>query len=411
MSEKSAFTGATVFDGWQLRADAALVIQGGRVTNVVGEDELPEDIARTHMDGGVIAPGLVDLQVNGGGGVMLNDSPDTETIRKIADAHCRAGTTSILPTLISDDRETTLAAMNAARKALVEDIPGALGLHLEGPHLSSVRKGAHDAAAIRPMDDEDCRTLCSLAGEIPSLLLTVAPEAASLDQIARLAGTGAIVSLGHTDCGLETAVAAVEAGATCVTHLFNAMSQLGSREPGLVGAALESGNLNVGLIADGFHVDPASVRIAVRAKRGPGRIFLVSDSMLPMGTGMTEFTLNGRRVLRQNGRLTLADGTLAGADTDLASSVRFMIDVVGLGKEEALRMATLNPAVVLGREKEIGCLAPGSRADFICLDDDFRVKRTWRGGTVVAGSWGETGQLSSRDLSPPWHSRDETGLS
>jgi len=382
MSESTVFTGATIFDGWQCRKDAALVIHGARVAAVVDDNELSGDIVRTHLDGGMIAPGFVDLQVNGGGGVLLNDAPSAGTIREIADAHCGVGTTSFLPTLISDDRETTLAAMDAVRKALAEEVSGVLGLHLEGPHLSSARKGAHDLAALRPMEEEDCRTLCGLAGELPSLLLTVAPEVVTPDQIARLAGAGAIVSLGHTNCGVEMAVAASDAGATCVTHLFNAMSQLGSREPGLVGAAFESGNLHAGLIADGFHVDPASIRIAMRAKRGPGRIFLISDSMLPMGTGMTEFTLNGRRVLRRGGRLTLEDGTLAGADTELASAVRFMIDVVGVGTDEALRMATLYPAEVLGREHEIGCLASGSRADFIWLDDDFRVRRTWRGGTA-----------------------------
>lgn len=236
------------------------------------------------------------------------------------------------------------------------------------------------------MEDEDCSQLCALAGELPSLLLTVAPESVAPVQITKLSNAGATVSLGHTDTDYKTAKAAVAAGATCVTHLFNAMSQLKNRSPGLVGATLDSEVLFAGLIADGIHVDPAVIRIAVRAKRGAGRLFLVTDAVAPLGTNMKEFTLNDRKILRNKGRLTLSDGTLAGADLDMISAVRFMNSEIGLEVDEALRMASLYPAQLLKREKEIGSLVTGACAEFIHLDSQLQVGSVWRGSKCVRES-------------------------
>ena len=376
----TAYTGAEIFDGLGRHQNTALVVRVGRNVDICHDTNLPLDIERQELDGGLLAPGLVDLQVNGGGGVMFNNAPAAETISTICEAHGRRGTTSLLPTLVSDTVKNTQAAIAAAREAIASNVPGMAGLHLEGPHLSITRKGAHDPALIRPMTEKDCRAMEELAAEIPSLLLTVAPESASPMQIGRLKAAGAVVSLGHTDCSFETAVKAAQSGAACATHLFNAMSQLGSREPGLVGAVLETGAMHAGVIADGFHSDAASIRIALRAKSGPGRIFLVSDSMATIGSEITEFTLNGRRILRSKGRLTLPDGKLAGADIDLISAVRFMVSRVGLEVDEALRMATFYPAQLLGRSAEIGTLRPNSRADFVHLNDDLQVIGVWRDG-------------------------------
>ena len=379
-----AYVGATIFDGFRRHYDAALVVDGDTVANIAGATNLPVGCRRINLSGGLIAPGLVDLQVNGGGGRMLNNSPDLDTIRVICDAHCKFGTTSLLPTLITDTPDNTRAAIAAIKMSVAHNVPGVIGLHLEGPHLSVARKGAHDPARIRKMGDDDCALLEQLAAELPSLLLTIAPESTTGDQIRRLSAAGAIVSIGHTDASFATAIDAAKNGATCVTHLFNAMSQIGNREPGLVGAALETQSLFAGIIADGFHVDATCIKIALRAKRGPGKMFLISDAMATIGSDIDDFDLNGRQIYRREGRLMLSDGTLAGADLNLISAVRYMVNSIGVDADEALRVGALYAAQLLGRSSEIGCLLPGARADFIFLDDELQLNQVWRSGLIVS---------------------------
>ncbi len=376
----TAYTGAEIFDGEKRHAGAALLVENGQVVDVVHAGDLPSKFNEVALDGGIMSAGFVDLQVNGGGGLMLNNAPDVDTIQTICNAHFQFGTTSLLPTLITDTPSQTGRAIEAAKLAVSQDVPAADGLHLEGPHLSVGRKGAHDPALIRTMTEADCERLVILAGELPNLLLTVAPESVSLTQINRLSDAGAIISLGHTDSEYPAVQAAEEAGATGITHLFNAMSQLGNREPGMVGAALESGRLYAGLIADGIHVDAATIGIAMRSKNPPGRIFLVTDAMASVGSDLTEFVLNDRRILRRDGRLVLTDGTLAGADLNMISAVRFMVEAVGTEIDEALRMASLYPAELLKRTDEIGRLGAGTNADFIHLDDALNINGVWRRG-------------------------------
>ena len=383
MSTPIAITGARIFDGDLWHDDSALVVDGGKVAAIVARHELPEGVRAVEMDGLAVVPGFVDLQVNGGGGVLLNERPDEGGIRTICAAHARFGTTALLPTLITDTPAVTEAAIAAGIAAKRTAVPGFLGLHLEGPHLSVARKGAHDPALIRPMDQTDLDRTIAARKELDALMMTVAPENATDAQIAALAAAGVAVSLGHSDCRYAEAAAAIEAGAHMMTHLFNAMSPLGHREPGMVGAALDIGHLNAGLIADGFHVDPVSIRVALRAKRGPGRIFLVTDAMSTIGTDMTSFFLNGREIFRKDGRLTLADGTLAGADIDMASCVRFMHETVGIDLDEALRMASLYPADAIGMAGRKGRLTHGHDADFAVVDDRLSVVSTWIGGVPV----------------------------
>jgi len=375
MTTTCAYIGADIFDGTTRHTKCALVVEGGHIVGIKPENEI--NCKTRPLAGGLLTAGFVDVQVNGGGGMMLNSAPTLKTIKTIRDAHLPFGTTSLLPTMITDTPARTALAQAVAADAML--IEGVIGLHLEGPHLSVARKGAHDPNLIHPMTAEDLSTLCALAAKLPSLLVTVAPESTTPAQIATLRAAGAVVSLGHTDADFATACAA---GATCVTHLFNAMSQLGNRTPGVVGAALESGNMFAGLIADGIHVNPATIRIALRAKKGPGRIFLVTDAMATIGTDLTELHLGGRVIYRKNGRLTLADGTLAGADLDMISAVRFMVNSIGVPVEEALRMASLYPAQLLGREAEIGQLVCGGRADFIHLDAGLNIQGIWRGGAL-----------------------------
>jgi N-acetylglucosamine-6-phosphate deacetylase len=387
MSDRFALTGARIFDGDDWHDDAGLVVHGDVVEGIFPVGAIASDVARIDTGGGMLAPGFVDLQVNGGGGVMLNDHPDVASLATICRAHAPFGTTALLATLITDTPGITASAIAAGTEAARQKLPGFLGLHLEGPHLSVARKGAHDPALIRPMTDNDQAALIAARKSLPVLLTTIAPESVEPARVAALAEAGIVVSLGHSDTGYATARAFADAGASVVTHLFNAMSQIGNREPGLAGAAIDIGGLSAGIIADGIHVDPATMAIALRAKQGPGRIVLVTDAMATIGTDMTSFTLNGRIIYRKDGSLRLADGTLAGADLDMISAVRYMHRIVGLDLSEALRMASLYPAQAVGQAHRLGRLANGTAADIVALSDDLDVKSVWIGGDrVFAGA-------------------------
>lgn len=351
----------TLFDGVQLLDDMAVMLRDGVIEAIVPR---PEGVVPMP---GILAPGFVDLQVNGGAGLMVGAGTDAAALARICAVHRDLGCAGILPTLITDGPEVTARVLAAGIAAARVDTPGFLGLHLEGPHLDPRRAGAHDAALIRPMTDADMAALIAARADLPALMVTLAPEAATPAQIAALTAAGIIVSLGHSDCTLDQAQAAFAAGARCATHLFNAMSPLGHRQPGLVGAVL-SGDAQAGIIADGTHVDPAALRIALRAR--PGGLFLVSDCMAVAGTTLTEFPLQGRRILRRDGRLTLADGTLAGADLRLDRAVRVAV-AAGADPAQALAMATSVPADLIGAKA--GRIAPGRAADLILLDADLHL--------------------------------------
>lgn len=369
-------TAPQVFDGTEMRPDHAVVIEAGEIAALLPIDQAP-DGPRQDLSG-TLAPGLIDLQVNGGAGIMLDGSATPERIATICAAHARLGATGILPTLITDSPSATTAVIAAGIAAAKAKTPGFLGLHLEGPHLDPKRQGAHDPALIRPMTDADLAELCAAAAHLPALMLTLAPASATSKQITQLAEAGAIISLGHTEASHAEAAAATQAGAACVTHLFNAMSQLGNREPGLVGAVL-SGFLHAGIIADGLHVHPASLRIALAAR--PDGLFLVSDAMAVAGTDLTEFTLGSRRILRQNGRLLLADGTLAGADLSLPQAVAFLITQLGQSPTRALAMASRIPAALIGANA--GALRPGTPADLVHFDANWQLGTVWQNGTAL----------------------------
>lgn len=383
MSSHLKIKRARIFDGMEWHDDAVLVVEAGRIVSIVAEKSAYCTGETVDARGHIVVPGFIDLQVNGGGGALFNEQPTLEGIRKICEAHARFGTTALLPTLITDTREATTAAIKAGIEAKAAAIPGFLGLHLEGPYLSVVRKGAHDPSLIRPMEKPDLDELLACMRALGCLMVTVAPENTSIEQVKRLAAAGIIISLGHTDAGFKTACAYAAAGARVVTHLFNAMSALGHREPGVVGAALATGTLSAGIIADGFHVDPAAMGVAIRSKQGPGQIFLVTDAMSTIGTDMTRFHLNGREIVREGGRLTLYDGTLAGADIDMLSSVRFVHERLGLPLEEAFRMASTYPADAVGIAEQKGRLVPGADADFILLTPELALKSSWIGGRKV----------------------------
>lgn len=378
----TVFAGARIFDGDRFHDDKALVIADGRVQAIAALNAVPENAKTVTLDGGVLSPGFIDAQVNGGGGRMLNDGPSPDAMYTIAEGHRPYGTTGLLPTLITDVATASAAAIEAAAEA-VKNNRGVVGLHLEGPHLAPARKGAHLAELMRPVEDRDVKALIRARETIGTLLVTMAAEQVTERQVQALSEGGVIISLGHTDCSAEEAEARFDAGARGVTHLFNAMSQLGHRTPGLVGAALDHPAVWCGIIADGHHVDPRALRAALRAKRGEGRLFFVTDAMSLVGTDLPSFTLNGRTVYRRAGgycsKLVLDDGTLAGSDVDMASTIRYGVNILELPLAEALRMATSYPARFL-RIADRGHLKSGAHADLVHISDVIEVKTTWIGG-------------------------------
>ncbi|MGY6633575.1 MAG: N-acetylglucosamine-6-phosphate deacetylase [Alkalilacustris sp.] len=379
-------SGAVPFDGHRLRPGCAVVVAGGRIVAVTAQP--PDGLARVELDGGILAPGFIDAQVNGGGGVMLNDAPTPRAMARIAAAHRRLGTTALLPTLITDSPEVTAEAMAAVREAPA----GVVGLHLEGPHLAPARRGAHLAEMMRPLTDADVAGYIAARRRVRRLLITLAPEMGSPEQISDLARAGVIVSLGHSDASASAAERAFDAGARGVTHLFNAMSGLDHRAPGLATAALLQRGIFAGIIADGHHVDARMVRLAMEAMGN--RVFLVTDAMAPVGSAPAQgFRLHGREVrLRRfadgRDRLELEDGTLAGSALDMAGALRFTAGpvrsgLVGQGVEAALRRATSAPARFL-RLADRGRLRPGARADLVHLSDTLQVRAVWFGGAPVS---------------------------
>ncbi len=368
-----------IFDGERWHEEAAALVRDGMIVGVGGAGEVPPDWPRARLSPGVVlAPGFIDLQVNGGGGVLLNDQPTVEGMRAIARAHRRYGTTACLPTLITDSRERMRGAIAAARSIAGRD--GILGLHLEGPFLSPKRPGVHRPDRIRQADAGDLDELRELA-DIGRSVITLAPECVPANFVRALASSGVRVSIGHSEAPAALVMQAVADGASGVTHLFNAMPPMSAREPGIAGTALAERALTAGLIVDGIHVDPVSVRAAFAAK-GADRIALVTDAMPTVGAALDRFELMERTITLADGKLTTAQGTLAGAHLDMASAVRNAVRLARIPLDDALRSASLTPARFLGLDGERGRLVPGARADFVALDQDLNVTATWVGGST-----------------------------
>lgn len=372
---KQIFVGADLFDGERIIKDHALVIEDGFIKALVPFSERPHDSEIIDLAGGILSPGFIDIQVNGGGGTLLNENPTPEGIGAIADAHRRFGTTALLPTVITDHQKIIDDALQATRIAR-EKRSDILGIHVEGPFIDVAKKGAHPANHVRPLTDADIHHLAKARSGV--LLLTVAPNKVTPDQITALTRAGIHVSLGHSNATDREAKAAIDAGARAVTHLFNAMSQCEGRAPGLVGAALADPRVICGLIADGHHVAPTAILAALAAKGAKG-IALISDAMPSAAGGPDHFTLQGRVVRRQNKKLTLDDGTLAGADITMLDAVQYMLSL-GVPLADTLKMATQTPARLIGLEDKIGALRPGYPADFVHLGPDHRLLGVFYGG-------------------------------
>jgi N-acetylglucosamine-6-phosphate deacetylase len=362
-----------------LRNDVCVVIGDGEIKAV--SSAAPDDARRLDLGGRLLLPGFIDTQVNGGGGRLFNDDPSVETIRIIAETHRRYGTTGLLPTLISDDLSVVERAIRAVEDAIEDGVPGVLGIHIEGPFLSIARRGIHDASKIQPLQDDFLALLTS--AKRSKTLVTLAPESATPDQVAYLVKHGVIVAAGHSDAPYETVRAAIDRGLSGFTHLFNAMSQLANRSPGMVGAALEDDATFAGIIADGYHLHPATLRVAVRAK-GAHRLMLVTDAMPSVGSDAQSFMLQGREIWRDGDTLHGADGVLAGSTLTMAGAVKGMMKQGRVPLDVAATMASATPAAFLGLGDRIGAIAAGMRADLVLLDDDFTVRETWIQGCDTA---------------------------
>ena len=376
-----AITHARVFDGERLLADHAVILDQDRIAEVLPSAALPADIPiEADLNGAYLTPGFIDLQVNGGGGVLFNGTPTAEAIRAIGAAHRRYGTTGFLPTLISDDYAVMRRAVAAVDEALARGAPGVLGIHLEGPFLNVLKKGTHDAGKIRALDEEGLAILRSL--KRGKTLVTLAPERTTAAMIRRLLEAGVIVWAGHSAADYRETRAALAAGVSGFTHLFNAMTPLQSRAPGMVGAALADTDSRFGIIADGHHMHPACLQIAVAAKRRGGAV-LVTDAMPTVGAKDKSFVLNNETIHAVDGRLLNAAGSLAGSDLDMAGAVRNAARFARIDWLEAVRMASLYPARALGLADRLGYIKPGYRASLAALNERREVVQTWIDGQTL----------------------------
>jgi N-acetylglucosamine-6-phosphate deacetylase len=377
----TALVNGRILAGERIVSGQTVLISQGRIESVVlAADPRCRDAIIVDLEGQILLPGFIDVQVNGGGGVLFNDDPSLESIRAIGAAHRRFGTTGFLPTLISDDLDTIGQAIAAVQAALDAGLPGPLGIHIEGPFLNWARRGVHDPKHLRRLDNGVISLLCSLRGG--RTVLTLAPEMTTTGMIAQLSASGILISAGHSDANFAQTTAAIAHGVRGFTHLFNAMAPLAPREPGIVGAALFDANTWCGIIVDGHHVDPVMLKLALRCKRHD-KFMLVTDAMPPVGSPEPSFVLQGRTIHVKDGVCRDENGTLAGTGLDMATAVRNAVTLLGLEIAEAARMASEYPAAFLGLDRELGRIAAGYRANLALLDDDLRVTRTWIEGAML----------------------------
>jgi N-acetylglucosamine-6-phosphate deacetylase len=372
----NAISCARILAGGKWHDDHALIVEDDKVASIVPANDLASSIPVEQLTGGMLLPGFVDTQVNGGGGILFNDHPTREGIEAIAAAHRNFGTTALLPTLISDDLDVIACAIAAVDEAIIAGVSGVVGIHIEGPFLNPAKHGIHDVSKFRTLDESAIELLSSLRNG--KTLVTLAPECVATGVIAALKARGVIIAAGHSMANYDDILRAVAEGLSGVTHLYNAMTQLGSREPGLVGAAIDLGLVS-GIIVDGYHVHSAALRAAFRAK-GVDELMLVTDAMPSVGNTEAGFVLGNNWISAESGALRGGDGTLAGSDLDMARALRNAVAMMGIDIASASRMASCTPAAFLGLANSHGSLAPGQRADFVHLDDAMTPQATWIAG-------------------------------
>jgi N-acetylglucosamine-6-phosphate deacetylase len=377
---RTALVNGRLLTGAGFVSGKTLLLSGARIEALADpQDPRCAGAASVDLEGQLLLPGFIDVQVNGGGGVLFNDDPTPEAVRAIGAAHRTFGTTGFMPTLISDDLDTIGRAIDAVQSALDASMPGVLGIHIEGPFLNWARRGVHDSKHLRVLDSSLLSLLCRLKSG--RTVLTLAPEMTTPDIIAKLAAGGILVSAGHSDANFAQTMAAIAHGLRGFTHLFNAMARLEPRDPGIVGAALYDENTWCGIIVDGHHVDPVMLKLALRCKRHD-RFMLVTDGMPTVGSANSTFVLQGRTIRVVDGICRDENGTLAGTALDMAAAVRNAVSLLGLDVAEAARMASEYPAEFLGLGGELGRIAPGYRANLVLMDQEFKVRKTWIEGAA-----------------------------
>ena len=404
-----ALTNCTIYTGQEELTDRALLIEGDRIVDLVQCSELGEDCPTVDLQGDAIAPGFIDLQLNGCGGVMFNDAITAETLNIMHQTNLKSGTTSFLPTLITSPDADMLAAMEVVQQYRQQSPHNILGLHLEGPYLNPKRKGIHNEAYIRPADRAMLKRIAE-AGRETVKLMTLAPEQVKSEEIRGLAEAGIIVSAGHTNATFEQAIEGFEAGVSMVTHLFNAMSPWQGRNPGMVGAVFSRG-VYAGIIADGQHVHYESIRLSQRILQN--RLFLVTDATPPVGTQMDSFWIGGQEVFYRDGKCVSADGTLGGSALSMIEAIANCVHQVGLPLAEALRMASTYPAEAIGVDDILGKISPEYVANLVIFDSALQIT-----GMIDRGQHLSHQDLFHQDLSqktqfhepsPPHHSTLQGG--
>ncbi|UUM29916.1 N-acetylglucosamine-6-phosphate deacetylase [Vibrio japonicus] len=367
-----ALTNCTIYTGSDVLVDHAVIINNGIIESVCLVSELPTGIETRDLSGAKLSPGFIDLQLNGCGGVMLNDEITADTMQIMHQANLKSGCTSFLPTLITSSDEDMRQAIAAAREYHDKYQNQSLGLHLEGPYLNVEKKGIHSVDYIRPSDESMIDFICDNADVIAKV--TLAPEHNDLTHIERLKNAGIIVSIGHTNATYSEARQGFDAGITFATHLFNAMTPMTGREPGVVGAIYDTPDVYAGIIADGFHVDYANIRIAHKIKGE--KLVLVTDATAPAGADMDYFIFVGKKVYYRNGKCVDENGTLGGSALTMIEAVQNTVEHVGIALDEALRMATLYPAKAIGLDHKLGRIRKGMVANLTVFDRDFKVQAT-----------------------------------
>ncbi|MGL4191849.1 MAG: N-acetylglucosamine-6-phosphate deacetylase [Vibrio sp.] len=373
-----ALTNCKIFTGNDVLMNHAVIINDDKIEAVCPIESLPSDIKIIDLNDANLSPGFIDLQLNGCGGVMFNDEITAKTIGIMHKANLKSGCTSFLPTLITSSDENMRQAIAAAREYQKQYPNHSLGLHLEGPYLNVMKKGIHSVDFIRPSDDEMIETMCANRDVISKV--TLAPENNKSEHIEKLVTAGIVVSIGHTNATYTEARQGFESGITFATHLFNAMTPMVGREPGVVGAIYDTPEVYAGIIADGFHVDYANIRIAHKLKGE--KLVLVTDATAPAGAEMDHFIFVGKKVYYRDGKCVDENGTLGGSALTMIEAVQNTVEHVGIALDEALRMATLYPAKAIGVDHKLGRIKKGMIANLTVFDRDFNVK-----ATVVNGQY------------------------
>ena len=373
---KHAITGAKIFSDHKLLDNKALLIDGENIIGIVAKNDIPDNIKIQQLNGGILSPGFIDLQVNGGGGKLFNNSSDKESLDEIIKAHQHFGTTSIMPTVISD----SLNVLQRCTSTIANEInnnKSLLGVHIEGPFFNVKYRGVHQKQYINTINNDYLNLFESLQG-FP-VMLTLAPECISIKQLKHLKSLGFKILAGHTDASYDQLEEAIKYGLDGFTHLFNAMGQISAREPGVVGSALNFNNTAASIIVDLHHVHPSLIEMSYKQKP-KGKLFFVSDSMATINHGEPSFELYDEVVSESNGRLINSEGKLAGSSITQIDAIKNAYTSCNIPLSDAIAMATSYPAEYLGVDDYLGSLKANYRADLAHFDIDFNVKNVWVAG-------------------------------